>query len=230
MSPTCCARDAVRHQQRIRRIDDDQILHAQQRHDLLAAIDIVAGRVGAEQFGSRGVRVGIVRHAVRKRHPSCPTSFQPNSSQATPTTLSACSMHAEIDRNVFAEREHFGEFCGEIGMRIMPAGWRSASRSSADACAWHPAPFPPSRKTSRRSRSNCPARKNFFAVFRSGFSWKLATSSASRATRGRPFRKLDVAITGLRPAWLDSEDADLALFGGFESSAAQIAGIASAVR
>jgi hypothetical protein len=45
----------IGHQQRIGRIYDDQILNAQQRDQFMPAIDIVPGRIGTEQLGSRRI-------------------------------------------------------------------------------------------------------------------------------------------------------------------------------
>ena len=79
---TSCARCAVGHQQRVGRVDDDEIAHADGRHQRLLAVDVavvrvlehggaageVAGRVARRQLPQRRPRADVAPADVDRQH------------------------------------------------------------------------------------------------------------------------------------------------------------------
>ncbi len=60
----------VGHQQRVRRIYDDQILDAQQRHQFASGVDIVTRLIRRKELRSRGVFVCVMREQFVDRVPA----------------------------------------------------------------------------------------------------------------------------------------------------------------
>ena len=181
---------------------------------LCPAIDIVPRRIGAKQFRPRGVGVRVVRHQFVNRVPAAdvaPSEFI----ASQPGHVVRMFDHAEIHRNVFAERKHLSQFCRKIRVR--------ESRQARDQRGGFRLVFPHRVKHRLGLPEEHPRVPEVMAGlqkllrgFQSGFSRKLATCSASNPPASSAFGKLDVAICRVRPPRLDSQHADLALFRRFE--------------
>ena len=186
-SETSCARAAVGNQQRIGRIDDDEILDAD-GGDQRPSRSGCSSPVRVLEHGVAMTAVAV--RIVRRRSPTATTRSRRRSSRhrsaAPPPCPSAPSRRSRPRCSAtLAKASPVEPQKAQVALGAASSALVAASRMAGAGAPAHPEKFARRRRRCRCSRSSCPSARYSCAVAASGFSVKASTAKAPSKPRER---------------------------------------------